>query len=60
MSKFSYNLIYKKDSDLLLSKNEIQGEKKRKIQGKIRGFFKPKIHGNAMKFSSNTGGKIHV
>ena len=36
------------------------GEKKRKIQGKIRVFLKPEIHGNAMKFSSNTGKKINV
>ena len=48
------------EADLLLSKNEIQGGKKRKIQGKIWGFLKPKIHGNTMEFSSNTRGKIHV
>ena len=44
---------------MLLNKNEIQGEKV-KIRGKIQGFNKPKIQGNTMKLSSNTGGKIHV
>ena len=34
--------------------------KKIKIRGKIEGFNKPKIQGNTMKLSSNTGGKIHV
>ena len=36
------------------------GRKKLKIRGKIQGFNKPKIQGNTMKLSSNTGGKIHV
>ena len=34
--------------------------KKVKIRRKIQGFNKPKIQGNTMKLSSNTGGKIHV
>ena len=39
-------------SDLLLSKNEIQGQKCRK-NGKKRGIFKAEIQGNYMKFASN-------
>ena len=46
--------------DLLLSKNEIQGKISLKYGGKYRAFLKPKIQGNAMKLSSNTGEKIHV
>ena len=34
--------------------------KKLKIRGKYRALIKPKIQGNNMKLSSNTGGKIHV
>ena len=41
------------------AKMTYRGEKL-KIRGKYRALIKPKIQGNNMKLSSNTGGKIHV
>ena len=45
---------------LVTQQNWNTGENKFKIRGKIQGIFKPKIQGNAMKLSSNTGKKINV
>ena len=42
-------------AELLLGKNEIQGEEKIKNTGPYTGYFRGEIRGNAKLFASNTG-----